>query len=795
MLSPDQIESAGDAVAAIYSDMEAQMLDHLVDVLLDVDRLDQRSLTELNLLAQSITADLTRIVEDNKAYIADEVYETCEKFLKASDKDDIKRLGEGSFIFPQQLSATVTGMQLVLDRQNIKMVEGAKTAFLNASIEAVTKVNSGLYTTEKALHAAVRKLEGDGIPIEYVTYQNPKTGKTTITNHVDVAVRRHIRTQIAQDGARMTLDRLNALDVALVEVSSHEGARPTHQAWEGRCYSLKGDIVIENTRYPDFYSATGYGQVDGLLGANCRHSFGPYRHGAPRAYEPNPESETGLSNDEIYQLTQKQRQLERKIRDDKRQLRGAQQEYEKNPDKIENKTNLIKAKDTLAKRQKQMRDFIDDSNAKCKKGTTVLHRNPRREWAGDMPKGVKVNASHRNLDDFLTSRSSQLKNAGISKTRMKAAISGEMAKRGGKASDFSSLTGAEQDSLFKKLKSSIDAKLPSTKKANAGKHVKKPTTIDRSASIYSKLESKHINKIAEIVEKANNAVSHTYTTYEKRLTLIDGRSPDYYFSRKHVGVFLDVESIYQGKKFPSMNSWFHEFGHHIDYIATGDGNWQTKFNAGMRIKDVAASTVYKNGLFDKTIQKEVDALIDAKRLELMVPYKKALRNFDIDTLYKSGYIPERKHYTQLKDMVSHFGNQKWYEKNGYTRHDVSTLEGQQTEVSRLLGVYAESPTRDHACKAIENEIKTLSDAKQGDISDIFEGATRGGINGKFGHMTKNDPYWDADNLALSREAFAEMFSAYTSNPESLAILKHYLPESVDVFDEIIEAIKGGSLNA
>ena len=146
-------------------------------------------------------------------------------------------------------------------------------------------------------------------------------------------------------------------------------------------------------------------------------------------------------------------------------------------------------------------------------------------------------------------------------------------------------------------------------------------------------------------------------------------------------------------------------------------------------------------------------------------------------------------------MVSHFGNQKWYEKNGYTRHDVSTLEGQQTEVSRLLGVYAESPTRDHACKAIENEIKTLSDAKQGDISDIFEGATRGGINGKFGHMTKNDPYWDADNLALSREAFAEMFSAYTSNPESLAILKHYLPESVDVFDEIIEAIKGGSLNA
>ncbi len=390
MLNPDQIQDAGDAVAALYSDMESQMLDHLVDILLDVDKLDQKSITELNLLAQSMTPDLQKIVESNKEYIADEVYETCETFLKASDKDDIKRLGKGDLMFPQQLAATVTGMQLVMNRNNIKMVEGAKTAFLNASIEAVTKVNSGLFTTERALHQAVRKLEGEGIPIEYVTYQNSKTGKTTITNHVDVAVRRHIRTQIAQDSARMTMDRLNALDVALVEVSSHEGARPTHQAWEGRVYSLKGDMTIEGTRYRDFYSATRYGSVDGLCGANCRHSFAPYIHGAPRSYEPNPSHPSGLPNDEVYKLTQKQRYLERKIRDDKRQLRGAQLEYEKHPDKLANKTNLLKAKETLAKRQAQMRDFIKDANAKCKPGTSVLQRSPRREWAGDMPKNEKV---------------------------------------------------------------------------------------------------------------------------------------------------------------------------------------------------------------------------------------------------------------------------------------------------------------------------------------------------------------------------------------------------------------------
>ena len=28
--------------------------------------------------------------------------------------------------------------------------------------------------------------------------------------------------------------------------------------------------------YPDFIETTGYGEVDGLCGVNCRHSFSPF---------------------------------------------------------------------------------------------------------------------------------------------------------------------------------------------------------------------------------------------------------------------------------------------------------------------------------------------------------------------------------------------------------------------------------------------------------------------------------------------------------------------------------------
>lgn len=439
-----------------------------------------------------------------------------------------------------------------------------------------------------------------------------------------------------------------------------------------------------------------------------------------------------------------------------------------------------------------MRDFIADSNDKCKKGTAVLHRNPRREWAGDMPKGVKVNASHRNLDDFLTSRSAQLKNAGISKTRMKAAISGEMAKRGGKASDFASLTGAEQDSLFKKLRNSIDAKLPSTKKANAGKHAKKPTTIDRSAPVYSKLESKHINKIAEIIEKADNPSVRVYAKYENHLTLIDEKSHNAdYFSPDNLGVYLNLAKTFSDKKRPSMNSWFHEFGHHIDYLATGDGSWAIKkARTGMSRRDAYASMAYKSGLFPKTILKEVDELIKTKESSLWLEYRKAMKSFDIDTLYKLGYIQNRAHRDELKEMVSNFGNHEFFKKKRLGKYG-ATLEGHHIATYRRMAKYVEKPTWKQAVKEVESEVKALKDTEKCDLSDILEGATYGDIQAGWGHIRKNPNYWNAESLA--HEAFAEIFSAYINNPDSLTTIKRYLPKTVGVFDDIIKAIEGGSL--
>lgn len=387
MLDPDYLDAAGDLVGGVYSQIEAELLDHLVSILLDGGPLYQMGYTALAMLAQTHTQELQAIVDAHQGDIDEAVAATVEEYLGAADVEDMARAG-GEALWPKQVDATVAGISTVLARDNIKMVDSAKTAFLTASTQAVTRVNTGVMTADKALHSAVRQLEADGISI--ISYKDGN-GNVTVRNKVDVAVRRHTRTQIAQDAGRMTETRMEEQGIDLVEVSSHSGARPSHAEWQGRCYSRTGRKVIDGTVYPDFDEATGYHGTgphgalgDRLLGVNCRHSFGPYRHGAPHAYEPDPKSETGLSNDEVYALTQRQRAKERQIRSAKRELRGAQQECEKDKS-TESLTAVNAAKSKLRKRQSEMRSLIDTSNARCKPGTTVLHRNPRREWAGDMP--------------------------------------------------------------------------------------------------------------------------------------------------------------------------------------------------------------------------------------------------------------------------------------------------------------------------------------------------------------------------------------------------------------------------
>ena len=124
----------------------------------------------------------------------------------------------------------------------------------------------------------------------------------------------------------LQLARMEEMDCEFVEVTAHEGARPTHAVWQGRVYHRGGAVVQDGERYEDFEAATGYGTGPGLCGWNCRHNFYPFYPGiSVRNYTDERLAELDARNIPYggglytqYEITQMQRALERRVRRYKR---------------------------------------------------------------------------------------------------------------------------------------------------------------------------------------------------------------------------------------------------------------------------------------------------------------------------------------------------------------------------------------------------------------------------------------------------------------------------------------------
>lgn len=92
---------------------------------------------------------------------------------------------------------------------------------------------------------------------------------------------------------------------------------------------------------------------------------------------------------------------------------------------------------------------------------------------------------------------------------------------------------------------------------------------------------------------------------------------------------------------------------------------------------------------------------------------------------------------------------------------------------------------------IEGEVENRLKRKWGDLSDIYSGYSRSNY-GLVG-LAHKVSYWNISNRAI--EAFAECASAKATNPESYAVLKKYVPNVVEGFEEIYKALNSGRLKA
>lgn len=214
--------------------------------------------------------------------------------------------------------------------------------FEKALDRAWTQVQSGGFSPEDAIRFAIKSLAASGL--ESIQYPSKKPGKPGKVDHLDVAVRRAVRTGLNQTAIRMTIVQAAELGTPLAEVTAHAGARTgegiaNHAGWQGGIYDLRdvplfmetwlrvwGDKPVPQTGYPSIVTACGYGKGDGLGGWNCRHGINLIFIGQDPTYTPERLAEMNAPkytyNGKLLteeQARTKQREIEREIRKWKRE--------------------------------------------------------------------------------------------------------------------------------------------------------------------------------------------------------------------------------------------------------------------------------------------------------------------------------------------------------------------------------------------------------------------------------------------------------------------------------------------
>lgn len=190
----------------------------------------------------------------------------------------------------------------------------AAQSYVTACDRAYNLVMSGAISYSQAVKEALSEMVNDGLVVEYATR----------TDTIETATMRAVRTGISQASAQITDARMEEMDWDIVLTSAHIGARPgnggpngtNHIWWQGRFFSRTG----KSKQFPPFKESTGYGTVTGLCGANCRHSFSP----GDGVHNPWDEKSLNFADQrKAYEIQQRQRALENRIRKTKRSVMSA----------------------------------------------------------------------------------------------------------------------------------------------------------------------------------------------------------------------------------------------------------------------------------------------------------------------------------------------------------------------------------------------------------------------------------------------------------------------------------------
>lgn len=177
---------------------------------------------------------------------------------------------------------------------------------------AVLDIKSGAFDYNTVLNRTIRQMTDSGI--RYIEYDSGHRDR------VNVVARRAVLTGFRQVQGKINEQAAADLNTDQYEVSYHVGARPTHQPWQGKVWTMQ-----------QLQEVCGLGEVTGLKGANCYHDYKPFPPGSVRTYtdeqlarmnkEENTPKEYNGKQYTTYEALQQQRKMERNMRAQRQKIK------------------------------------------------------------------------------------------------------------------------------------------------------------------------------------------------------------------------------------------------------------------------------------------------------------------------------------------------------------------------------------------------------------------------------------------------------------------------------------------
>lgn len=404
MLTPEYLLRISEGGEEIAEELHNAIIEKIIErIMVRLDRGDGYILTPQDKWQIQVLEDAGFLLEDIHKELAKATKLMQEEIAQAMEDAGVKTLEyddsiyEAAGLHPAPLEMSPHLIRIM--QRNFEETLGewenftrttadaAQQSFIKACDNAYNQVLTGSVSYSEALKDVINQIVSDGVEVVYPTGH---------TDSIETATLRCIRTGVSQATAQVTDARMEEMGWDIILTSAHVGARPgdggpngtNHIWWQGRFFSRTG----KTKEFPLFEDSTGYGTITGLCGVNCRHSFGP----GDGRYNPYDTKEFNYADHhKEYELQQRQRTLERRIRKTKRETMGKRVSMENaKTDEARKKLEreYQKSSALLQKQNKAYNEFCEENGLK-----KLRERITIAKW--DRSQAAKARAAAKRYED------------------------------------------------------------------------------------------------------------------------------------------------------------------------------------------------------------------------------------------------------------------------------------------------------------------------------------------------------------------------------------------------------------